>query len=478
MSREPRDHRLRRVLCGAGLLLISLSLAFNAAAATATAADTPTNNGRGAEHARAQIMAAYQKEYAFLVAQKRELAARLESFEQQASAEVAKTQQHIAALQDDLSALRANIERLQAQIADLERRLDTAHANADLLAATLQRARTTFAHYSLDFMDTKAFAERPRQRQLAIVFEHARGLLERLTSVHQEPGAFFTPDHGKVTGTLIHLGNIATYGIAPKAAGVLAPAGGGALKLWRKPASADARALAAGEAPAVLSMFLYEDLDQAVQFNKGGGVIAFIDSGGIIAWIIVALGALAVLLSVLRVILLARANRNTKRIVGDVRKPLEKHELDEALEACRRHKGSAAAVVAAALRSMHRSREALEDVVNESILHESMHLERFGSFILVIAAVAPLLGLLGTVTGMIQTFEMITRFGTGDPSLLSEGIAIALVTTELGLTVAIPTLLIGNMLSGWADRIKDDMQKATLRVTNIYQEAGVPRTAA
>ncbi|MDZ7829410.1 MAG: MotA/TolQ/ExbB proton channel family protein [Halofilum sp. (in: g-proteobacteria)] len=104
-------------------------------------------------------------------------------------------------------------------------------------------------------------------------------------------------------------------------------------------------------------------------------------------------------------------------------------------------------------------------------MHESTHLERFGSLILVIAAVSPLLGLLGTVTGMISTFEVITKFGTGDPKLLSGGISTALVTTELGLAVAIPALLIGNLLSGWADRIKDEMEKAALRMTNLYEEA-------
>src|SRR5690606_18595063 len=110
-----------------------------------------------------------------------------------------------------------------------------------------------------------------------------------------------------------------------------------------------------------------------------------------------------------------------------------------------------------------------EVIVSESILHESTHLSRFGSVITMIAAVAPLLGLLGTVTGMIQTFDVITEFGTSDPKLLSGGIATALVTTELGLIVAIPCLLFGNLLNGWSDRIKDDMEKAALRAINLYQ---------
>jgi biopolymer transport protein ExbB len=71
---------------------------------------------------------------------------------------------------------------------------------------------------------------------------------------------------------------------------------------------------------------------------------------------------------------------------------------------------------------------------------------------------------------MIETFDIITDFGTGDPKLLSGGIAVALVTTQLGLIVAIPALLLGNLLSGWAERIKDEMEQAALRVTNLAKE--------
>ena len=121
----------------------------------------------------------------------------------------------------------------------------------------------------------------------------------------------------------------------------------------------------------------------------------------------------------------------------------------------------------ATLENLERDRQHLEDIVSESILHETPQLDRFGSTILVMAAVAPLLGLLGTVTGMISTFDVITEFGTGNPKLLSGGISEALITTELGLIVAIPALLLGNLLSGWSEGIKDDLDKSALRVTNL-----------
>jgi biopolymer transport protein ExbB len=143
---------------------------------------------------------------------------------------------------------------------------------------------------------------------------------------------------------------------------------------------------------------------------------------------------------------------------------------EQTLEYLRDKSGATARVLKATIRNLDRDREHIEDIVMESIMHESTRLDRFGSAIMVIAAVAPLLGLLGTVTGMIATFDIITEFGTGDPKLLSGGISIALVTTELGLIVAIPLLLAGNLLSGWAEKIKDSMEHSALHLINEYSK--------
>jgi biopolymer transport protein ExbB len=144
--------------------------------------------------------------------------------------------------------------------------------------------------------------------------------------------------------------------------------------------------------------------------------------------------------------------------------------VESALEFLKNKRGSTARVLKATVRNLDRDREHIEDIVAESILHESSRLDKFGSAILVIAAVSPLLGLLGTVTGMIATFDIITEFGTGDPKLLSGGISIALVTTELGLIVAIPILMVGNLLSGWAEKVKDSMEHSALHLINEYNK--------
>jgi biopolymer transport protein ExbB len=87
------------------------------------------------------------------------------------------------------------------------------------------------------------------------------------------------------------------------------------------------------------------------------------------------------------------------------------------------------------------------------------------------AAVAPLLGLLGTVTGMINTFHVITVHGTGDPRLMAGGISEALITTQLGLAVAIPVLVAAALLSRKAQRIASDMEeKAVAMSASLIQE--------
>jgi biopolymer transport protein ExbB len=83
-----------------------------------------------------------------------------------------------------------------------------------------------------------------------------------------------------------------------------------------------------------------------------------------------------------------------------------------------------------------------------------------------LAGAAPLLGLLGTITGMIRMFESITRFGTGDPKLLAGDISEALITTEVGLAIAIPTLLVHNFLRNRRNHIQADMEMYAVRILN------------
>ena len=165
------------------------------------------------------------------------------------------------------------------------------------------------------------------------------------------------------------------------------------------------------------------------------------------------------------------SSSNTKQLEQQVGELVAGSRLDEAIDVSRKAKGAAARVLTNVLEALKNGQDDVDDVVAESILKENRNIQRFNAIILVIAGVAPLLGLLGTVTGMISTFDVITKFGTGDPKLLSGGISTALVTTELGLIVAIPTLLLGNLLRGWGENIENEIDRVTLRIVNIHKEA-------
>ena len=126
-------------------------------------------------------------------------------------------------------------------------------------------------------------------------------------------------------------------------------------------------------------------------------------------------------------------------------------------------------VIEAGLKVRNEDRETQESVLQESILHQLPRIERGLAVLAVLGAIAPLLGLLGTVTGMIETFRVITLFGTGDPKLMSGGISEALVTTELGLAVSIPIMLVHTFLSRRADGIVGQMEEKAVQLTNYIQ---------
>ena len=116
--------------------------------------------------------------------------------------------------------------------------------------------------------------------------------------------------------------------------------------------------------------------------------------------------------------------------------------------------------------------ETLELKLEEQVLKESAKIESFLWLIKVVSAVAPLMGLLGTVTGMIDTFQMITLFGTGDPKMMAGGISVALVTTMLGLMVAIPLVLLHALVANSSERVIDILEEQSTGLVATRAEEG------
>jgi len=428
---------------------------------------------------------AYRKEFAFLEAQKRELQARIKQVETRFNADRRALEGEVSALESRALAAQNQAEAAAAALQKADQLAIVNADNSDLLGATFEQAKATLDGFGETRLNDESFSTLADASKVQTLFATATEVLSRFTQIRREAGSFFLGDGTEVSGTLIHYGNIATFGVSEQGSGALAPAGGGRFRLWPSESVDSARALDGGKPPPVLQAFLYENVNAAVPEPEVKTFWKEMQKGGPIGYIILLLGAVAMALVALRSIFLHRAGASIHSILEAIAPAMQSNRIDDAIIAAKRYKGSAARVVTAALRGIQQAlgdnqldrseREHLEDIVSESILHESSHLSRFGSIIMMIAAVAPLLGLLGTVTGMIQTFDVITEFGTSDPKLLSGGISTALVTTEQGLIVAIPCLLFGNLLNGWAERIKDDMEKAALRAINLFQGNVAPR---
>lgn len=182
-----------------------------------------------------------------------------------------------------------------------------------------------------------------------------------------------------------------------------------------------------------------------------------IQQGGMIAYIILALGIVGLLLVLERWLVLWWLRRGMKKQLQQPDK-LMKNPLGR--------------VLAVYQQQPERDTDSLELKLDEAILREMPSLRRGLSTLAVFAGIAPLLGLLGTVTGIIHTFQAITLQGTGDPKIMSGGISEALVTTELGLLVAIPLLLCHSVLRGMSNHLIHilDQQSAALVAQQAEQK--------
>ena len=137
-----------------------------------------------------------------------------------------------------------------------------------------------------------------------------------------------------------------------------------------------------------------------------------------------------------------------------------------ALEIAEAMPGPGGRMLAAGAAHSGQPRELIEEVMFEKLLTARLKLQSWLPFVSICATSAPLLGLLGTVTGIMGTFALMTEFGGGDPKVLSSGISEALVTTENGLIIAIPSLLLHAFLSRKAKAISDGMEKAAVQFMN------------
>ena len=192
-----------------------------------------------------------------------------------------------------------------------------------------------------------------------------------------------------------------------------------------------------------------------------------IKAGGLLMWPIMLCSVIAMAIIGERLLSLRQKKIAPKNLVALVWQWQNAGHLDKKRINNLRKSSPLGTILAAGLVNRNHSREVMKESIEETGRHIAHDMEHFLSTLGTIASISPLLGLLGTVIGMIKVFTVITSLGVGDPSVLSEGISEALITTAAGLTVAIPSLMFHRFFRGKIDGLIITMEQEALKMVEV-----------
>lgn len=195
-----------------------------------------------------------------------------------------------------------------------------------------------------------------------------------------------------------------------------------------------------------------------------------VKSGGIVMVPIILASIVAAAIILERLWTLQRERVLPKELTDKVWRLVENHQLQDKHIAALQQNSPLGKVLAAGLQNRSRSREVMKEAIEDTGRHVVHELERFLNALGTIASISPLMGLLGTVFGMIRTFNSITSAGIGNPAALAGGIAEALITTAAGLVVAIPALIAFRFLRRRVDDLVIDMEKEAIKIVQALEE--------
>jgi biopolymer transport protein ExbB len=215
-----------------------------------------------------------------------------------------------------------------------------------------------------------------------------------------------------------------------------------------------------------------------IEETKEGLVEHFL-KGGTVMWPILGVATLAALVAVVKWILLSLVRMPAPKRFEALLAAVRRNDKEAAIKAAGTLRGPAGTMLQAGTKYLDAPKDLIEELMFETMLATRFRLNKALPLIAVTAACAPLLGLLGTVTGIISTFKLITVFGSGDVKMLSAGISEALITTEYGLYVAIPSILAHSFLSRKAKAIMDKMERLGIAfLTEIEKARSAPEVKA
>jgi biopolymer transport protein ExbB len=394
----------------------------------------------------------------------------------------------ISGLEEQVAAKRRELEELRRQHVDGDRVLAEMRQRQERQRETLRYVANLFDDY-LEAFETRlhiaelagyrealrAVRERPGDRLDADAFHARFDLVERAAERLEGslggrlfPGEALQAEGHLVDGTFAQVGPIAVF-----ASGATGPAG---------PVVRQSGSLRPAIAP--LDSRLQADIRTLIEIGDGflpidptlglatrrqevrGNLWEHLRDGGPVMIPILALALIAFGVALFKWREIQRMPQLPTEALQKVLSPLNAGRREEARQAAASLPGPAGEMLFDAVQHVEEGRDLVEEVMYERMLRIQPRLDRLMPIIALTAATAPLLGLLGTVTGMIQTFHLITLFGTGDAQTLSGGISEALVTTQFGLIVAVPALITHALLSRKSKGILNNMEQTSLGFLN------------
>ena len=206
-------------------------------------------------------------------------------------------------------------------------------------------------------------------------------------------------------------------------------------------------------------------------------MVTYFNKGGFLMWPLLGLFIIGLIIAIVKLWLLLRARINSKKFLAKILQTIKDEGIDEAIKLCEKTRGPVAALFHAALLKVDKGLEYVDTAVENEAAVQMGILEKGMIWLSTIVAIAPMLGFLGTVQGMIVAFDQIARSNDIVPSEVAGGISVALLTTFAGLAIAIPMQFFYNLFVAMIDGMIVDMEDATNKLIENLIDMGILKKA-
>lgn len=201
-------------------------------------------------------------------------------------------------------------------------------------------------------------------------------------------------------------------------------------------------------------------------------MLHYLEVGGPILWLLSIISVLTLSIILERIVFFTKNEKDLgKNFKIEINKLIRENKINDAISLCKTKKSCIASSIEKFLISSKKGLEVqdYENIIKEITIEEIAPFESKLNCLASVIGIAPMLGLLGTVTGMIKAFTNISKFGSGDATVVADGIAEVLLTTALGLIIAIPAIVAYNYLNRRLEKIESEIDKITTTIINIFR---------